>query len=1321
VVKGYFKQLPGIIDESIRADSGSVVQPMNDLAASWHSLPVEQVFGELNSSPDGLSASEAETRLREHGPNRIERGPRRSWLRILLHQLADPLVYVLLAAALLAVLMGKVTDGVVVLAVVVLNTLVGFVQEMRAGQAIEALSRMVPQNATVLRDGDQTAVPAHELVPGDILILQPGDQVSADVRLFEANGLLVEEAALTGESVPVAKHEAPVERDAVLGDRRSMAFGGTLVVSGTAKGVVTATGPRSELGRISRLLSETAELETPLTRRLASLARAIMLGILVVAGLIFLVGMMREYPLLDSAFAAITLAVASIPEGLPAVITIASAIGVRRMARRHAIIRHLPAVETLGSTTVICTDKTGTLTRNEMTVEALWTPAGPIEVTGIGYAPEGELRAGDESVDPLPDAVRHLLISSVLCNDATLELDDGRWTIVGDPTEGALVVAARKAKLDETALRTTFPREDAIPFDSERQFMATLHVGSDNRALVCLKGAPEVVAKLCPAFAGGQPMTLDLVHEAAHALAARGLRVLGVASAMLDEPIASLEGTAWQRDLRFLGLVGMVDPPRAEAVEAVRTCGRAGVAVKIVTGDHPATARAIGEIFGLLDPGGSGPGVITGHQIETASDRELAALAQTANVFARVAPEHKLRLVKALQADGEIVAMTGDGVNDAPALKRAEIGVAMGISGTAVAKEAADMVLADDNFASIGAAVEEGRRVYDNLTKSLAFILPTSLGQAMIILVAVLFFPVTEGRLLMPIEPVQILWVNLVVAIALALPLAFETHEPDVMERPPRPPNEALLSPFLIFRTFLVGALMTAGAVSLFFHEYNTDLREGVAAELARAESQTVAVTTIILFQAIYLLNCRSLTESVFRIGLLSNPYVYFGIAATIMLQLGFIYLPPFNQLFHSHPLDATDWIAPVAVALAGFLAISMEKWLWRQRWNADLTGRHDTDLSPDRGTLHMTPSEPATLPVLPSPEADRFWSQRGLSDLALLALTVLALFLCYLIARPFVSSLAWATALAVVGGPLHRQVTKWIRSPSLAAGCSVVAIAVLLIVPAGMLVPGFINEAVKGFTLIRAQIESNAWDDAIERHEWIGPAWEWVKERVDLSDLVQQAGALLTAAGSFAVKTSFLGVIELALVFFFLFYFLRDRDSLLGGIRSLLPLASAEMDRIIGVAADTIFATVYGKVLVSIVQGLLGGLMFWWLDLPAAWFWAIVMGVFAIIPLLGAPVVWLPAAGLLLLDGQWSQAAILALWGAVVVGLADNLLYPIVVGKYLHLHTVPLVIALIGGIIVFGAAGFFVGPVVVAITFGALDVWRLRAAASKTSPGRQA
>lgn len=895
----------------------------------WHALTPQDVRDRLRTTEKGLSTKEAKRRLKETGPNRIKRTAGRPWYRVLLNQITDPIMYVLLGAAMLAVLIGKVADSFVILAVVILNTIIGFVQEMRATRAIAALSRMVPQNATVLRDGDPTTVPAHEVVPGDVLQLQAGDQVAADVRLVDVNGLQVNEAPLTGESLPVDKLETRVEEEAVIGDRHSMAFGGTLVTAGTADGVVVATGADSELGRISQLLSETAELQTPLTRRLARLARMITLAILLVAGLIFLVGMWRDNPLLDSALAAITLAVASIPEGLPAIITIASAIGVQRMARRHAIIRHLPAVETLGSTTVICTDKTGTLTRNEMTVEALWTSAGEIEVTGIGYAPEGELLRDGASLDSLPEDVRQLLMTSVLCNDAELKCDERHWRIIGDPTEGSLIVAARKAALDESTLRDTFPRKGEIPFSSESQFMATLHESAEQPAIVYVKGAPEVIAKMSPVFFDGQPISVESVQEAAHELAGRGMRVLAMALATQGSDV-DLNTLSWQKELRFIGLIGMTDPPRDEAVKAVRNCQQAGIIVKMVTGDHAGTASAIGKNFGLFDSGHTSPEVIEGVQIEAASDAELIEQVRSTNVFARVAPEHKLRLVKALQADGQVVAMTGDGVNDAPAIKRAEVGVAMGVNGTAVAREAADIVLADDNFATVAAAVEEGRRVYDNLAKSLAFLLPTSLGQAMIILVAVLFFPVIDGHLLMPIEPVQILWVNLVVAIALALPLAFEAREPGLMQRPPRSPDEPLLSSFLVFRTFLVGALMSIGAIALFFHEYNADLLAGIPPDLARGDAQTVAVTTIILFQMLYLLNCRSLTQPFWRIGLFDNRWVYIGLFATLILQLAFVYLEPFNRLFHTRPLTAADWAMSGVVALAGFIAISLEKWFWR-------------------------------------------------------------------------------------------------------------------------------------------------------------------------------------------------------------------------------------------------------------------------------------------------------------------------------------------------------------------------------------------------------
>ena len=884
---------------------------MVDTLWGWHALPVEQVFEKLGSRSDGLLAAEVATRAKQYGPNRIERSRRDGALKILGRQLVNPLVYVLLAAALLAVLMGKVTDGFVVLAVVFINTVVGFIQEMSAGKAIEALSQMVPEHTTVVRGGVQKTIPAHEIVPGDVVLLQPGDRIPADLRMFDVSNLHADEAMLTGESLPVSKHVAPVPLDAVVGDRRSIAFGGTLVTSGAAAGVVVAIAGATELGHISQLLRETTGLQTPLTRRLAKLAGAITVSIVIVAALIFVVGLLRDYALFDSALAAITMAVASIPEGLPAIITIASSIGVRRMARRHVIVRHLPAVETLGSTTVICTDKTGTLTRNEMTVQALSTGQAEYELTGVGYVPEGVLLYSGTKADPTPPEVVELLRASILCNDSTLLQKEGQWTIVGDPTEAALVVAGRKLGLDEVLLREAYQRRHVIPFDSERQFMATLHGTASGHALVCMKGAPEVVTTFCATSVDGTQLDSERVQQQVNALAASGMRVLAIASGTASDSMAKFEGVSPGVPLQFLGLLAMIDPPRPEAAEAVQRCLNAGIKVKMVTGDHPATALAIGEALGLVDGGPNRLGLVTGLELARATDAELEDLVASSSIFARVAPEHKLRLVKALQARGEVVAMTGDGVNDAPALKRADIGVAMAISGTAVAKEAADMVLADDNFASIAAAVEEGRRVYDNLIKSLTFILPTSLGQAMILLVAVLFFPVVNGHLLLPIEPVQILWVNLIVAVMLTLPLAFEATEPDVMSRPPRPPDAPLLSGFLIIRTFLVSSLMTASAIGLFLVEYQRDLRLGIDPATALAESQTVAVTTIMLFQAIYLLNCRSLTDSVFRIGLFTNLHVYYGIATALALQLCFVYLPAANRLFHTHPLSCLLYTSP--------------------------------------------------------------------------------------------------------------------------------------------------------------------------------------------------------------------------------------------------------------------------------------------------------------------------------------------------------------------------------------------------------------------------
>ena len=897
-------------------------------AGPWHALAAEQVLTAVHTGAEGLRTDEARRRLAEHGPNVLQRAAREGPLTLIWRQINTPLIWVLLAAAALAVGMGKTIDGLVVLGVVVLNAVIGFIQEYRAGRAIEALIEMVPETATVLRDGQRAALPAAELVPGDVVLLQSGDKVPADLRLLAVRSLQVEEAALTGESVPVEKETGALPEDSALGDRRNLAFGGTLVTYGTGTGVVVGTGGATELGRINAMLHETTHLETPLTRQLAVVGKWLTIGIVVVAALMLGVGLLRGYPLVDALLAAITLAVGAIPEGLPAIVTIALAIGVQRMARRRAVIRRLPAVETLGSTTVICSDKTGTLTRNEMTVQALWTPRGDYRVTGVGYAPSGELRRQGERLHEPPPDVRELLRAGALCSDATLQQAEGAWQITGDPTEGALVTAAAKLSSEVEEMRRRWPRLDVVPFESERQFMATLHLKPEGGQVVFLKGAPEVVLARCATLADGNPVDAAAVLREVERLAGEGMRVLAFAARTPAAPLGELSEAEVAGGFVLLGLQGMIDPPRPEAIQAVQACHAAGIRVSMITGDHKATAQAIGRQLGLL----SGEArALSGAQVAQLSDAELETEVTRTRVFARVAPEHKLRLVRALQRRGEVVAMTGDGVNDAPALKQANIGVAMGITGTAVSKESADIVLTDDNFASIAAAVEEGRRVYDNLIKALAFVLPTNLGLAVILVTAVAFFPIVAGHPLLPMTPTQILWINLVATVALALPLAFEAMEPDLMRRPPRAPDAPVLSGFVLTRTALVALLMAAGAVGLFLYEYQAEIAKGVAADLALREAQTMAVTTVILFQIFYLLNCRSLRDSVLKIGLWSNPFVYAGIATLLALQAAFVYLPVMNTLFGTAPLNADALLKSVLVAAAVLPVISLEKW-WRQR-----------------------------------------------------------------------------------------------------------------------------------------------------------------------------------------------------------------------------------------------------------------------------------------------------------------------------------------------------------------------------------------------------
>jgi len=914
----------------------------------WHVLSAEEVVELTQASPDGLSDAEAAKRRAQYGPNVISRGKGDTVFDLIWRQINNPLIWVLIVSAFVAMVVdptGGIKNGLVILAVVIINTIIGFIQEFKAGKAIEALTRMVPENVSAMREGRKVTLSAVDLVPGDVVLLASGDRVPADMRLIQSRTLQIEEAALTGESVPTSKEIHSVAPESGIGDRTCMAFAGTLVTYGTGTAVVVETADRTELGRISTMLKETTDLETPLTKDLHKIGMIITVAIVTISVVMLAVGTWRTITetgvdwfmaFRETVIFAIALAVGAIPEGLPAIVTIALAIGVQRMAARNAVVRKLPAVETLGSTTVICSDKTGTLTRNEMTVQEMWTPTtGAVAVTGVGYEPVGALQRNGTQVTEIPADVSELLLVGAVCNDASLENDFGVWKIHGDPTEGALLVSAEKAGLGVDDLRTGYERLDAIPFESENQFMATLHAREGGSLFI--KGAPEAILSRCVEANGG-PFDAAAALREVEALAARGMRVLAFASRSVPG-MTAVEMSDTDSGFTFLGLQGMIDPPRPEVIAAIKLCHQAGIDVKMITGDHKGTAQAIAKEINILPTDPDAPKVITGVELAEMSDQEMVEAASACNVFARVAPEHKLKLVNALQSRNHVVAMTGDGVNDAPALKQSNIGVAMGITGTAVSKEASEIVLADDNFASISAAVEEGRRVYDNLIKSLAFILPTNLGLALILIYAVMFFPfgdvvtivdgatVTVRELLLPMGPTQLLWINLIAAVALALPLAFEAKEPGIMSRKPRDPDAPVLSGFVIMRLVTVAILMTAGALALFSYVFAA---EGSAPD-ALATAQTMAVTTVIMFQIFYLLNCRSLRDSILAIGAFSNKTVFIGIATILVLQAFFIYAPFMNTIFGSAPLGLGDILLAAAAGTIVLPVISLEKWLRRR------------------------------------------------------------------------------------------------------------------------------------------------------------------------------------------------------------------------------------------------------------------------------------------------------------------------------------------------------------------------------------------------------
>ncbi|MDP2416981.1 MAG: HAD-IC family P-type ATPase [Hydrogenophaga sp.] len=901
-------------------------------AAPWHTRTSQQALDGLQVSAQGLSSPEAADRLRQHGPNRMEVTEGSGLWRRVLAQFNNLLIMVLLAAVVVTALIGHTLDAAVILAVVLLNVFIGVLQEGKAEKALQAIRHLLAPHAMVLRDGRLHEIDAADLVPGDVVQVASGDSLPADLRWLQVNNLRVDESALTGDSMPVEKALAPVQPDAALGDRLCMGYAGTLVTQGQARGVVVATAAGTEMGRIGRLLASVEQVVTPLVRNMSQLARWITLAVVAAAAALFAFGtLVRGMPGADMFMTAVGLAVAAIPEGMPAIMSITLAIGVQRMAVRHAVIRRLPAVETLGSVTVICSDKTGTLTRNEMTVQQVVLADHVVDVDGAGYAPEGALRSNGHHLQPAEmfreaPALLALAEAAALCNDASLQLEGGQWQLVGDPTEGALLTLAMKTGIDPQELARERPRTGVIPFESEHRYMATAHaaafaedaanasVGHD----LLLKGAPERVLGMCShQLAGdGQAVPIDQAHWqlAVNQQARAGRRVLALARGHVDA-VLGLDSRSGVDGLTLLGLVAIIDPPRQEAIEAVAQCRAAGIRVKMITGDHGVTASAIASQLGM----GEGLRAISGPEIESMDETALRQAVREVDVFARASPEHKLRLVQALQARGEVVAMTGDGVNDAPALKQADVGVAMGRKGTEAAKQAGDIVLADDNFASIAHAVEEGRTVYDNLRKTVTFLLPINGGESMSLLAAVLL------GLALPIMPVQILWVNMISSVALAMVLAFEPTEPDVMKRAPRPPGEAMLSPFVIWRIVLVSSLFTLGIFGMFQWSLST----GAPLE----EARTMAVNTLVAMEVFYLFSVRYLKSPSFTWrGVQGTPLVLMAVAGVVVLQALFTYAPFMQTLFATRALSLTQLLMCAGAGVVVLVVLELEKALLRQR-----------------------------------------------------------------------------------------------------------------------------------------------------------------------------------------------------------------------------------------------------------------------------------------------------------------------------------------------------------------------------------------------------
>lgn len=883
---------------------------------TWHALSHEDVIKQIETDESsGLSADEAKSRLENYGKNKLPDKKKESKFVKFIKHFHDVLIYVLLGAAIVTTILGHYTDTIVIIIVAIVNACIGYFQESKAEEALDSIKNMLSLKAKVVRDNKKNEVDAEDITIGDIIRLSSGDKVPADLRLIETSNLKIEESALTGESESAEKRTDKVGEDTDLGDRSNMAFSSTTVSSGTGKGVVVATGANTEIGKINQMMTEVDQLTTPLLRQTAKFGKTIALFTIFVAAATFAFGYyLRDYETEELILSVIGLAVAAIPEGLPAILSIILAIGVQNMAKRNSIIRNLPSVETLGSVSVICSDKTGTLTKNEMTVQNVILKDNAYQVTGIGYSPEdGEVQQDEKKVDIEEDDILEQFINCVyICNEASLDKDDNDdWIIKGDPTEGALVTLYKKAGLEDQDVK----RQSTIPFDSEYKYMATL-VNGDDDSIIYIKGAPDRLLEMSEkqkTSSGEEDFDKEFWEGKISELANNGQRVIGAAYKIVGSDTSEIDHDDVENGVVFLGLAGIIDPPREEAIEAIKICKDAGITVKMITGDHADTAKAIGKEMGI----GDGEKVMRGRDLEEMSDEEMQKIVKDYDVFARTSPEHKLRLVDALQANNIICAMTGDGVNDAPALKKADVGIAMGIKGTEVTKDASEMVLADDNFKTIVDAVEEGRRIYDNLKKTILFILPTNGAESFLIIASIIF------GTMMPLTPVQILWVNMVTSITVSLALAFESIEKDTMQRKPRNTDEPLLSGYFIWRILFVSVIIGGG--TLWLGTYLKD--SGMSEEAVR----TITLQTIVISQLFHLFNCRSIRGSAFSSEFFSNKAIYVVAALLFALQFSITYIPFMNDVFGTVALDAADWRYPYYLGIVVFVIVEIEKFIMRK------------------------------------------------------------------------------------------------------------------------------------------------------------------------------------------------------------------------------------------------------------------------------------------------------------------------------------------------------------------------------------------------------